>query len=374
MKKILFAILILVTSVVSVSASDAARALRSSSRILENGTIGQHQAAVKKLTAALALPDITVQEKEEIGRRIPMHNDRIARLKSSSNARVPGNESSYVPPKNRTSKKAKEQVKIATPEPVVEPPRRNATLKIKDLIFTNELRGDIIGTPPFYASDMRYLYAQVLYDGPSEETEKRVYVKLYDPRGNLKRFNDSDDFTFTQRMTFYPYDGIDDYLAGTGNSQRSVFTPGTYRYEVWIDGECVAGKEIEILLKADQRTVGTAEIKSLTATPKNYSVGFDVTIAAQNMPETRLTTRISFTDTVTGKPLQMTGGGEAYVEREENILYDEAILSFSMNMPYSRFALPKGWSGSVTYVGEIIDSEGNILPATAPGTFNFTQN
>ena len=373
MKKYILTLLLLALTM-PLYASEAKHAIRSSNKNMSNRSMVQHQVVVKKLTAALALPDITQSEKAEVLHRIQLHNDIIAKIKAETKPKVASNQTAGTKTDRPRVTQKEEEVVVLTPQPVKEPEKRNAVLKIKDIEFTNELRGDIISEAPFYASDMRYLYAQIYYDGPSDEVEKRVYVKLYDPNGNLKRFNDHEDYTFTQRVTFYPYDEMDSYLAGTGNSQKSIFLPGTYRYEVWIDGECALKKNVEISMRPGEASMGAASIKSITANPKNYSVGFDVTISAENMPDQQLITRISFKETATGKPVGMTTGGDVMVERAEQILYDEAVLSFSMNMPYSKFNLPKGWSGSITYTGEIIDPEGKVIATSQPGTFTFTQN
>lgn len=406
MKKLILSFLLLLAASVAINASDAKKDINYSRKVMNSNILGNHQVAIGKLKAAEFIPDITAEEKSAIKSQIALHEKRIAEIQeadrkieeAAQKALTEKNKPKKDAPQKKTTPKpgvnkpkvkpdvnrepARDSVRrefdVNMPEPLAEPvaPARSGEFKIKNITFSNELRGEVISEEPspLYASDMRYLYAQIYYDGPAEETEKRVYVKIYDPQGKLKIANEGDEFTFTQRMWFYPYDGMEDYLAGTGNARKSIFTPGIHTYEIWIDSKLVARKQIDIKLKPGENTIGSAEIQSLNATPKNYSIGFDLTIAAVKMPGTQLTTRISFYDAATGKPVMTPSGEQAFVERTENIIYDEAVLSFSMNMPYSKFNLPKGWSGTISYTAQIIDRQGNIIASYPAGSFNHTQN
>ncbi|MDE7154453.1 MAG: hypothetical protein K2O00_08470 [Muribaculaceae bacterium] len=359
MKKFLITFLLLLVTTGAALASDAMHSIRWSQKNIGSNDIEKHNVAIRKMTAALELPDITQEEMNMIREQIIKHKDRIKQL-------------SYVPPKQKPDNGNNGSVD-QTPkqeQPAPEPKKRTKDLKIYDVKFTNEFRGELINdvATEFYASDMRYLYGQLCYDGGPEEIEKRVYVKLYDPQGNLKRYNDADDFTFTQRVTFYPLDEMDGYVAGIGNSSKSIFSPGVYRYEVWIDGKCVVEKKVEFKLKPGEQTVGTAEIKAVSITPKNYSVSFEVTMQALNMPDTDLTTRIVLYNE-SGNPIN----GNPSVERTDHILYDEAVLTFNMNIPYTKIALPKGWSGDIFVEAHILNSAGKVLCSYAAGKFKFTK-
>lgn len=382
MKKIVILSLLVIFAAISVLASDAIKSINYSEKVMNSDKIEYHILAQKRLKAALDIPNITDEEIREIQVRIPKHEAKITALKEAAakaeaeQQKKPTKPIGKKPGRQNTTNPSKKD--DTTEQVILQPqvtPKRNAQLKVNKILFTNELRGEVINdeTTPFYASDMRYLYAQVFYDGPSEETEQRVYVKLYDPQGNMKKYNDKDDFTFTQRFIFYPYDDMEDYLAGIGNAQKSIFTPGVYRYEVWADGKCIANKNLEIKLKPGETSVGTAEIKSVTINRKNFSVAFDVTLEAQNMPDTNLTTRISFYDAASGAPIRMAGGGNAYVERQDHILYDEAVLAVSMSFSYSKFGIPKGWSGSISCIAEILDQDGKVIANYNAGTFQHTQ-
>lgn len=356
MKKFLITFLLVLVTAVSAFASEARQSIRWSDNHMNSKDIQVHQVAIKKMTAALEIPGITQEEMDLIRDHILKHKEKIKQL-------------SYVPPKPRNNDGNGKPKDKDIPPPT--PEKRTKDLRIYDVKFTNEFRGEIINdvAAEFYASDMRYLYGQLCYDGGPEELEKRVYVKLYDPQGNLKRYNDGDDFTFTQRVIFYPLDEMDGYVAGIGNSTKSIFSPGVYRYEVWVDDKCVVEKKVEFKLKPGEQTVGATEIKGVNITPKSFSVSFEVTVQALNMPDTDITTRISLYNE-SGNPIN----GDPSTERTDHILYDEAVLTFNMNIPYSKIALPKGWSGDIYVEAHILDSAGKVLNSYSAGKFHFTKD
>lgn len=84
--------------------------------------------------------------------------------------------------------------------------------------------------------DMRYLSCRIHYNGPSIETTKTVYIKMYDPDGELDRSSSSPEgYTRKREVTFKPGSNTVS-LGGWGNSTTSTYRAGTYRYEIWIDG------------------------------------------------------------------------------------------------------------------------------------------
>ena len=125
----------------------------------------------------------------------------------------------------------------------------NAKLKVTRLDFANQANGKVLNSygDPFYNDETRRFAARILYDGPSTETTKTVYVKIFEPDGTLETFSGSPSgYTMSDEITFRPGTGNYAYLPAYGNDEVSTFPVGTLRYEVWIDGSCVNTSYITI--------------------------------------------------------------------------------------------------------------------------------
>ena len=125
----------------------------------------------------------------------------------------------------------------------------NSNLKIRRLDFANQANGKVLNSygDPFYYDETRRLAARIMYDGPSSETTKTVYVKVIEPDGRLETFSGSPSgYTMSDEITFQPGTGNYAYLPAYGNDEVMTFPLGTIRYEVWIDGSCVNTSYITI--------------------------------------------------------------------------------------------------------------------------------
>lgn len=96
-----------------------------------------------------------------------------------------------------------------------------------------------------YDYDVRYLKARISYTSSSDQT-KKVNYRIIRPDGTMIHSSNSPEgCTFDETVNFYQ--GSYKYnAAGWGNNNTGYYTPGIYRYEVWIDGKRVYSRNFEI--------------------------------------------------------------------------------------------------------------------------------
>ena len=115
-----------------------------------------------------------------------------------------------------------------------------AYMDIKKIEFANKKDGDTI-TPygeKLYASQMRYLHPKIYYDAKcAENKEVTLYYKIIKPDGSINKGTSSPE-GYTANMTFTISPGQNKTLlrGGWGNSNGGTYQPGTYRYELWYQG------------------------------------------------------------------------------------------------------------------------------------------
>jgi len=127
-----------------------------------------------------------------------------------------------------------------------------AYMKIKDIEFCNYKNnvGDIddYGST-LYANKMRWLGARILYDGLSN-TQKTIdlNVKIIDPKNTLEKYSESPKgYTFvTKNCSVYNNANNTLYLSGWGSESVSIYSKGTYTYEVWYKGKKLFSKQVTL--------------------------------------------------------------------------------------------------------------------------------
>ncbi len=89
-----------------------------------------------------------------------------------------------------------------------------------------------------YSNDMRFLNCKITYSGVINEETKKFHIKIINPDGTLAKGTSSPDgYTRTRDIKLYPGDNRIAYIGGWGNSTESSYKPGTYTYEIWLDGK-----------------------------------------------------------------------------------------------------------------------------------------
>ncbi len=137
--------------------------------------------------------------------------------------------------------------------------QRGRQLEITDVSFMNATYDNRVITPvgqPLYAHEMRFLRPVITYDGPSVDKEVDLYTRIYDPDGNMMVSKDisPDGYTQGYNFAFYPGDNVQVRGMGWGNRSRNLFSPGQYRFELWIEGENVYTAYATIIEREEDET------------------------------------------------------------------------------------------------------------------------
>lgn len=105
-------------------------------------------------------------------------------------------------------------------------------------------------------SDMQYLTGKVSYrkQFATQETVT-LQVKIIRPNGTIDRGNTSPaEYSFEQKVTISEKEGVFEML-GWGSTSRKSYPPGTYHYEIWMDGTKLYSQAIDIEEKAEENIV-----------------------------------------------------------------------------------------------------------------------
>lgn len=129
---------------------------------------------------------------------------------------------------------------------------RNGYIRITNIKFGNtdddgNLLSDYGST--LYASDIRYLKPRIYYDGLCN-TQQTVtfFYKIYKPNGELESSASSPaGYTSSFQRTVYPGKNQMMIASGWGNNNSGSYAPGTYRYELWHDGNFVYSTNFSLL-------------------------------------------------------------------------------------------------------------------------------
>lgn len=124
-------------------------------------------------------------------------------------------------------------------------------MKVYDIEFCNYDDNKEISAygTPIKATDTRWVGARVKYDGILNSSRTiDITVKIYEPDGSLKRGSQSPSgCTFvTKECTINS--GKNHYLvlSGYGNATTACYTSGTYKYEIWYNGNKLFSKKLQI--------------------------------------------------------------------------------------------------------------------------------
>lgn len=101
-----------------------------------------------------------------------------------------------------------------------------------------------------YASDIRYLCWRVNYNGPSVELTKKCQIKIFKPDGVLMTGESSPSgYTTERNITFLSGDNNTIEVVGWGNNNKSAYNAGTYKFELYCDGNKLYSSSVRLLNK-----------------------------------------------------------------------------------------------------------------------------
>lgn len=98
-----------------------------------------------------------------------------------------------------------------------------------------------------YSSYSMYLKPRITYIGLDSGKTKKLYVKLYTPSGTMST-GTSSPYGYSYSCDIYVSSGSGNTweLSGWGNSTKGNWPKGSYRFEVWYDGNCLKSKSFTI--------------------------------------------------------------------------------------------------------------------------------
>ena len=112
-------------------------------------------------------------------------------------------------------------------------------ITIKRVDFANASSSSLISgwNATLYASQMRYLYFRISYDcNVNEQVPVVIFIKIFNPNGDLSQGTGSPEGYTTSKTFVTAGDKKKDVLqelGGWGNASQSVYSEGTYKFEIW---------------------------------------------------------------------------------------------------------------------------------------------
>lgn len=126
-----------------------------------------------------------------------------------------------------------------------------AYMDIQKVEFANvEKNGNKISPygSTLYASEMRYLSPKIYYNGKCAERKNvTLFYKIIKPDGTVSIYDSSPNgFSSTWELTIEPGNGKTTILPGWGSSNASIYTSGTYQYELWYKERKIYGTSVTL--------------------------------------------------------------------------------------------------------------------------------
>ena len=127
---------------------------------------------------------------------------------------------------------------------------RFAYMRIKKMDFCNvELNGQIIDdySTTFNMSRLKYIQPRITYDGMLNVEKKAViYVKVFDPNKTLVTGVDwPSGHTYSDSVRIVP-GKMKNLMLSKWNNNGLEFSFGTYRFELWVNGNCIHSSSFEV--------------------------------------------------------------------------------------------------------------------------------
>lgn len=155
-------------------------------------------------------------------------------------------------------------------------------MDISRISFANVQSGGEIITDyggTLYKEEMRYLKPRVYYNGlASENKTLELYFKIFRPDGTLDIGNSSPSgYTRKETITVYPGSSNTFVTSGWGNKDGGSYSAGTYRFEVWFNGNKLYSTSFDIKSKPQTYTSssGSQTHSSSRSSSRRSSSGSD---------------------------------------------------------------------------------------------------
>ena len=151
-----------------------------------------------------------------------------------------------------------------------------AYMDIKKIEFCNK-ENKINELTPYgsrmYASQMRFLSPKIYFDAKcAENKEVKLFSKIINPDGTLHTGTSSPNgYTNSTTISIYPGNEKSRRLTGWGNENSSVYQPGTYRYELWYEGNKIYETTFTLYKTEAEIQAGNDVVTKNSQTPRPAS-------------------------------------------------------------------------------------------------------
>ena len=219
---------------------------------------GQYENAIKAFTAAKSCPDK------------PDNNDldqRIAQCRKKQQEEERRNRENEIERQREAENRRQREQEERDRE------NKNASkgyIDINRVVFANvNNEGDIINDygSTLYASDIKYLKPK-FYISSLTSSSKSItfYCKMYTPNGTLMTGNSSPSgYTYSSSFTIHPNTTWIS-MSGWGNKNGGTYIPGTYKYELWYNGNRLYTTNVTLYKRENEATKLTVDNKTSVST------------------------------------------------------------------------------------------------------------
>ena len=189
-------------------------------------------------------------------------NDDLARKREECRSAIAQAENARQAELQRQQEAARQREEAARQ---AEAAAKKGWMDIKSITFGNEDYDRNVLTAAgsvLYTKEMRYLAPKVRYDGLSKESNTiELYWKIYWPDGTLSTGQNSPEgYTSHGTYTINSGTGNELSLIGWGNKDGGTYSPGTYRFELWYDGNLLKSATFRIESDPTEKTVTYKEV------------------------------------------------------------------------------------------------------------------
>ena len=209
---------------------------------------GRYAEAKRHYAAASACPDKPKQN--NIAARISACDNAINEIRQRERAEQQRQEA-------ERERIRKEQERQEQERREREEAERNGYIRITNIKFGNtDYDGNIISDygSTLYALSIHFLRPRIFYEELCKSSRSETFdVKIYKPDGSLVTGTSSPSgYTYSSTETIYPGNNQVTF-PGWGNDNGGYYTPGTYRFEVWHDGNFVYSTDVSLLGNPGER-------------------------------------------------------------------------------------------------------------------------
>lgn len=236
-----------------------------------------------------------------------------------------------------------------------------------------------------YSTELAYLSPKLYYNGEKTSTTKNIAYKILKPDGTLDRGSNSPvGYTYSENKTFYPGTAKMVVLTGWGNEKKTGYSPGTYTFELYVDGVKKLTRKFEVKRKSTTTSTGTqsAEVSGITQEHNVYQDGvkgmkIHIDFTVRNVNGHTIRPCVYFFDSnkvalVDTDGSHKTVDGKVSTSNTAKSIYDNCRWEdYTLFFPYSQLHVGSGYHSLYFYVGIYDDTEAKWL-LSSTNYYSFT--